>query len=53
MYAYQRQELLGQLVMADGKDRQRILRQFDDDLHTPFGAENLAEALNRELARPV
>jgi hypothetical protein len=39
--------------MADGKDRQRVLRQFDDDLNAPLGADDLEDRLNREFARTI
>jgi hypothetical protein len=39
--------------MADGKDRQRLLQQFDDDLHAPLGGAgvDVDARLNAEFAR--
>lgn len=39
--------------MADGKDRARLLIQFDNDLNAPLGAGDLDDRLNRDLARPA
>ncbi len=39
--------------MADGKDRARILRQFDDDLYAPLYADRFDEALTREFTRSL
>ncbi len=39
--------------MADGKDRQRLLQQFDDDLYAPFGGagKDIDVLINQEFAR--
>ncbi|WP_281179043.1 hypothetical protein [Actinoplanes rectilineatus] len=39
--------------MADGKDRARIMRQFDDDLYAPLHADRLDDALTREFSRTL
>jgi hypothetical protein len=39
--------------MADGKDRQKALQAFDDELNAPFDAGHVDDALMRDLARPA
>ncbi|MFJ1539282.1 hypothetical protein ACIODS_12135 [Micromonospora chalcea] len=50
VYAYQRRELLQALAMADGKDRVRVLEQFDTDLYAPLGGW---EAADRQLHKAI
>jgi hypothetical protein len=49
-----RQQLLDALVMADGKDRQTVLEEWETDLYAPLGGWQQADdnLLNLLLAAP-